>query len=272
MFYSLQDLCIHELIKQIDYLTELRVLKRLPHNIRIVLLDRTSRRGILTEKMLTQLITPRLRELDLSECLLSDDSYIACLAECNNLRELHMNNNTRSSLLPPAEQNITTSAFLALIPHWSNLTEIQLRACQFVDDQVLHCIAANCLHVKVINVSSCTLVTNDGLIALCVCSGLFCLNISKIPGITDEGLIALSQSSSYRIISELNLCHCTQITDVGIKELLSRCTKLKILVIHGCPKVTERSRQLSQLAQAGENLRLKQVTWTVYFDTPNLQI
>ena len=273
MSYSLQDLCIHELIKQIKTLTELRVLGILPYHLRLKLLDRLSRRGVLSEKMLSQLISPRLREIDLSECHLSDDSSIACLAQCTDLRIIKMNNHSRSSLLPPAQQNITNSGFLSLIPNWSKLSDIQLRGSQFVDDQILRSIAAHCPHIRTVNVSQCLLVTNDGIIALCVCPLLFCLNVSYIAGVSDEGLVALSQCSSHHILSELNLSHCIQITDVGVKSLLIHCPRLRILVIHGCPKLTGSSRQLPQLAQADEKkLRLSQITWTIYNNTPNPQI
>ena len=274
MSYSLQYLCTHELIKQIHQLQQLCVLKRLPHRIRRDLLDKLSKRGVLTEGMLSQLVTPKLSELDLSECFLSDDSSIACLAQCTELKILKMNNRSRSPLLPPEEQNITNGAFLSLIPSWSILTEIQLRACQFVDDQVLRTIAAHCPKLRIVNVSLCPLVTNGGVCALCACTQLFCIDLSHNPAITDEGLQAISQSSSRQMISELNLSNCSQITDDGIHSLLTGCLRLRILITHGCPKLTGRSRQLlsHQAAAADRRTRLSQVTWTIYPDQPNLQI
>lgn len=271
--YSLQDLCIHELIKQIKTLTELRILGILPYNLRLKLLDRLNSRGVLNEKMLSQLISPRLREIDLSECHLSDDSSIACLAQCTDLRIFLMNSRRRSAWLPAEQQNITNSCFLSLIPNWGKLRDIQLGGSQFVDDETLRSIAAHCPHISLVNVSRCSNVTNEGILALCVCPFLFCLNVSYVAGVSDEGLIALSQCSSHRILSELNLSHCIQITDVGVKSLLINCPRLRILVIHGCPKLTGSSRQLPQLAQADEKkLRLSHLTWTIYANAPNPQI
>ena len=275
MSYSLQYLCTHELIKQIDLLQQLCVLERLPPNIRCNLLDRLSKRGVLTEHMLSQLVSLRLSELDLSECFLSNDRSIACLAECTQLRMLKMNNRSRSPRLPPEEQNITTCGFLTLLPSWGSLRELQLRACQFVDDQVLQCIATHCPLLRILNISSCALVTNAGISALSVCIHLFSIDLSHNPEITDEGLRAISQSSSRQIVSELNLSNCRQITDDGIYSLVTGCPRLRILITHGCPKLTGRSRQLlfyQTAAPADRGTRLSQVTWTFYPDQPNIQI
>ena len=274
MSYSLQDLCTHELIKQIDFLEQYHVLQQLPHSTRLNLIDRLSKRGILTETMLSQLVSSLLTELDLSECLLSDDGSLSCLAKCKQLRTLKMNNRSRSPLAPSAEQNISSGAFLSLLQNWSSLTEIQLRASQFVDDVVLKAIATHCKQVRILNISLCTQVTNEGIVSLSRCSQLFCLNLSSISNVTDEGLVTLSQSPCRHILSELNLAHCAQITDTGIKNLLDCCPRLRILVIHGCPRLTARSRQLltHQTAQPGSRSRLSQLTWTVYLDEPNLQI
>ena len=274
MSYSLQYLCTHELIKQIDQLQRLCVLRRLPHRIRRDLLDRLSKRGVLTESLLSQLVSPQLSELDLSECFLSSDSAIACLAECSELKTLKMNNRSRSPLLPPEEQNITTDGFLSLLPSWGGLTEVQLRACQFVEDRVLQSLATHCPMLRILNVSLCTLVTNGGVSALSVCTHLFCIDLSHNDRITDEGLQAISQYSSRQIITELNLSNCNQITDDGIHSLLTGCPCLRILITHGCPRLTGRSRQLLQYqaAPANPRTRLSQVTWTVYPDQPNLQI
>jgi len=60
-------------------------------------------------------------------------------------------------------------------------------------------------------------------------------------------------------LQELNVSHCLNVTDEGIQSVVTQCQRLSILVSHGCPLLTNLSRDI-----ASNGRRLKQITWTVY--------
>ena len=62
-------------------------------------------------------------------------------------------------------------------------------------------------------------------------------------------------------LQELKISHCINVTDEGVLVIASHCPKLTVLVLHGCPQLTERSREL---IGSGKLSKLKQITWTVY--------
>ena len=72
------------------------------------------------------------------------------------------------------------------------------------------------------------------------------------------GLRALSLGQCAKVIRELNVSHCLNVTDEGILAITTNCPSISILVFHGCPLVTNTSRD------ALGSLHLKQVTWTIY--------
>jgi hypothetical protein len=63
------------------------------------------------------------------------------------------------------------------------------------------------------------------------------LNISHCGNITDEGIRALATGCPQ--LQSLNISHCGNITDEGIKALATGCTQLQSLDISGCVNITD---------------------------------
>ena len=94
-----------------------------------------------------------------------------------------------------------------------------------------------------------------------VCIIMYCAGFhgAYIPlQVTTSGLVSLSQGVCSKVLKELNVSHCLNVTDEGILAITANCPKLSILVFHACPLLTETARE------ATSALPLKQVTWTIY--------
>lgn len=76
--------------------------------------------------------------------------------------------------------------------------------------------------------------------------------------VTTSGLMALSRGVCAKMLRELNVSHCLNVTDEGITAITTHCPRISILVFHGCPLLTDLARE------ALGGVSLKQVTWTVY--------
>ncbi|XP_030795577.1 protein AMN1 homolog [Rhinopithecus roxellana] len=80
--------------------------------------------------------------------------------------------------------------------------------------------------------------------------------------VSDSGVIALVSGPCAKKLEEIHMGHCVNLTDGAVEAILTYCPQIRILLFHGCPLITDHSREvLEQLV--GPN-KLKQVTWTVY--------
>ncbi|KAG2844727.1 hypothetical protein PC111_g1859 [Phytophthora cactorum] len=74
------------------------------------------------------------------------------------------------------------------------------------------------------------------------------LDVSSCTGITDIGLLALSGSTTTTTLRSLWLRNVADITATGISWLAEKCTKLMLLDLTGCPKI--RSFSIKSLASS----------------------
>ena len=77
-------------------------------------------------------------------------------------------------------------------------------------------------------------------------------------------ILSLSLSLSLFLFQELKVSHCLNVSDEGIQSVATNCPHLSILVCHGCPLLTSRSREVVGKEGGGAG-QLKQITWTVYW-------
>lgn len=56
--------------------------------------------------------------------------------------------------------------------------------------------------------------------------------------------------------------HCVNLTDEAVEAVLTCCPQICILLFHGCPLITDHSREV--LEQLVDLNKLKQVMWTVH--------
>ena len=90
------------------------------------------------------------------------------------------------------------------------------------------------------------------------------LNLSRTQ-VSDLGVESLVAGGSLRhSLKELRLDNCPRVTDDAVETVLESCVNLNILIFHGCPQTSDRSRQALQDFLMNNSGSMKQVTWTVY--------
>ena len=158
------------------------------------------------------------------------------------------------------------------------LTHLNLRHLRGVRDSGLQCVSRSLTHV---DLGGCLQVSDSGVRRLASCPRLSSLSLSRTL-ITDRSLCSLSSGKCRNSLGELRVNGCVNITDSGIEvshrhtgvinsiikptlqTLLTAGLSLHILIFHGCPGVTEQSRQGLETFLRNVGHRMRQVTWTVY--------
>ncbi|KAG3033159.1 hypothetical protein PC123_g2540 [Phytophthora cactorum] len=198
---------------------------------------------------------PKLRHLDLSNCVAISDGTLHCVAtSCFELSSLILlgcyrvtstgvsdilAHCSKLSLLNVTEcDQVTDQAFIGtyrpgrhhqqpISPVRNNslpnqLHVLRLRGTQ-ISDVTLKWVSKYSPWLRELDVSSCT-------------------------GITDIGLLALSGSTTTTTLRSLWLRNVADITATGISWLAEKCTKLMLLDLTGCPKI--RSFSIKSLASS----------------------
>lgn len=247
---SLQNHCLRAVACQLpDHETSLDLL---PVEIKTKLVHLLSKRGLLTDSNLPQVLHPALRELELCECMISDDG-LAAICVCKNLRKLDLN-----ATKNPRE-NITSVGVTKVFSSCCHLRTVYLRRCVNITDNAVAALTRHCSCLEHLNLCGCINITDASLQLIALnCRFLQSLNISKTK-VTDDGIMQLTTGKCQHSLKEVQVSHCIHITDVSIETLLARCSKITILIFDGCPLITDRSRQA-----IGEAGHLKQLSWTVY--------
>ncbi|CAK8681443.1 unnamed protein product [Clavelina lepadiformis] len=225
-----------------------------PPNIKRRLLYLLCKRGLVNDVNITLLLYPKLREIDLSECDVTDASLLQISQVCIQLVKVDLN------AVKGFRDQVTTAGVVALSKGCPLLQTVYLRRCCNVTDEALRALAENCPNLKQLNLGSCTKISDASLQALAAkCPGLECLNIAAT-SVTDDGILSLCAGAPRLALKELHINHCMQLSDRSVEGIMSMCPAINILLIHGCPKMTDRLRSTLE----ADNVKLKQVTWTVY--------
>lgn len=113
-----------------------------------------------------------------------------------------------------------TSSFESLLPYFEQSTY----ASKFVG----------------LNFSACRNLSKNVLLNICLnCSQLVYLNLSGLNQILNDDLIILL-SESVNNLKELDVKGCTQLTDISICALVSKCRYIEILVLAGISSLTDK--------------------------------
>jgi len=134
-------------------------------------------------------------------------------------------------------ENLNTEVFMALA-ECSNLIHLDISRCRGITDEFIGLISEGCDRLESLSLSG--------------------------TDITDVGLSFLARSESRMSLKELRIDRCRHITDDGIQVLLEGMAALEILLFHGCPQVTEASRQTLEEYLLNHARNVRQLTWTVY--------
>jgi len=227
----------------------------LPANIKEKILQLMSKRGTISDNNIAEILYERVRCLDLSDCDITDNSLEIIAHKCSSLRKIDLN-----SLRKTPRTAITSSGIIMLAEHCRYLSVVYLRRCTGVNDEAISALAQNCPLLRDLNVGGCPLITDVGLRSL----GEHAKNLSSInltrTNITDYGVIQLVEGPGGRQLKELHLAHCEALTDDSMEAVTQFCPNINILLFHGCPNISERSREAMEQIQSP----MKQVTWTIY--------
>ncbi|XP_033101858.1 protein AMN1 homolog isoform X2 [Anneissia japonica] len=228
----------------------------LPPNLKDKFLHLLSKRGLLNDSNISKLVHDRTKALDFSECDVTDEC-LQKLSVCRNLRKIDLNATKDNRL------TITSLGVEAVSRSCPHLQTIYLRRCTLLTDSAIIAIAQNCRHVLQLNVGGCQLITDASLIALGQNSRMLSsVNFSKTQ-VTDEGVLSLAMGVCKQSLKEVHMDHCCHLTDEAVEAIVGFCPRVSFLIFHGCPNITERSRQALEEFR-GPNSQMKQLTWTVY--------
>ncbi|XP_008071494.1 protein AMN1 homolog [Carlito syrichta] len=250
---QLLDLCLWCFMKNISrYITDI---KPLPPNIKDRLIKIMSMQGRITDSNISEILHPEVQILDLRSCDISDTALLH-LCNCRKLKKLNLNSSKGNRL------SITSEGIKAVASSCSYLHEASLKRCCSLTDEGVLALALNCRLLKIIDLGGCLNITDVSLHALGKnCPLLQCVDFSATQ-VSDSGVVALVSGPCAKKLEEIHMGHCVNLTDGAVEAVLTYCPQIRILLFHGCPLITDHSREvLEQLV--GPN-KLKQVTWTVY--------
>ena len=169
-----------------------------------------------------------LEELHLNSNPSVDDASILLIAQsCRALRHLFVD----------MCENLTDAAVASVAKQCSRLHSLGVSTLP-VSDETLTEIGLNCSDLSVISLSFCYRVTSVGVLRLVRgCPKLRVVNLCLVDLIRDEAVIALAETSRDHL-EELNLRGCSSITDRALASLGDCCSRLRILHLLDCRRVT----------------------------------
>ncbi|XP_030622425.1 protein AMN1 homolog [Chanos chanos] len=227
-----------------------RDLGTLPQSIKDKLVRIMTSQGTVTDFNISQLLHRGIQSLDLQNCKVSD------LA----LRQVHCQQ-LRTILLRGCV-SITSAGLEVLATSCPGLQVVDLTGCVAVTDAGLGALARSCAGLEVISLRGCTALSDTTLLELGAnCRLLHSVYFSDTL-VTDEGVIRLATGVCSNNLKEIQMARCRNLTDRAVTVVLTHCDNIKIFNFHGCPLITDRSREALQNLIGPDKIR--QVSWTVY--------
>uniref|UniRef100_A0A6B2F015 Protein AMN1 homolog n=1 Tax=Bothriechis nigroviridis TaxID=88079 RepID=A0A6B2F015_BOTNI len=250
---SLLELCLHCLTRNISkYAADI---KSLPPNIKDKLIKSLSIQGWITDTNISMVLHPAIEALDLRDCDISDHA-LQQLCNCRHLKKINVNVWKNNRL------TITSEGVAALALSCPYLQEASFKRCSNLTDSGIHALALNCPLLQIVNIGGCSNITDTSLQALGQnCRSLHSVDFSSTQ-VTDDGVMALVRGMCSNNLKEIHMERCVNLTDTAVEAVLTYCPMIYILLFHGCPLVTDRSREA--LEQLVGPKKFKQVSWTVY--------
>nr|XP_055048097.1 protein AMN1 homolog isoform X2 [Misgurnus anguillicaudatus] len=148
--------------------------------------------------------------------------------------------------------------------HCRQLRTILLRGCTHItsEDSGIQALARHCKHLEVISLRGCTAVSDETLLEL----GANCRLLHSIyfsgTEVTDKGVIGLATGVCSHSLKEVQMVRCRNLTDLAVTAVVANCANIRIFNFHGCPLITDKSREALQNLIGPD--KIQQVSWTVY--------
>ncbi|KAI2648305.1 AMN1-like protein [Labeo rohita] len=225
---SLMSLCAFSVAQRSDDYDEIRML---PAAVKDRLLRIMMSYGTVTDSNISQLVHSGTHTLDLQNCKVSDSA----------LQQIHC----------------------------PQLRTILLRGCADITSEGLEVLASRSPYLQVVDLTGCTAVTDSGIQALARhCKCLEVVSLRGCTALSDRALLELGEncrmlhSIYFSGTEELQMIRCRNLTDVAVTAVLANCANIRIFNFHGCPLITDKSREALQNL-IGPN-KIQQVSWTVY--------
>lgn len=180
--------------------------------------------------------SPLLEGFDFGNCSALTNSALEYLNRINSIRSLDL---TRCSL-------ISDQGLLRMHYALPRLERLSLEDLSLLTDAGLQVIALHCSKIAHLNINGCHLITVVPVLQIARANRFLThLHLSKLL-LTDDGLVDLSsvlQAQRSNLI-ELDLSHCSAITDIGIAAIADACSSIRVLRLAGLHRVSFRSVQL----------------------------
>ncbi|XP_033739686.1 protein AMN1 homolog [Pecten maximus] len=252
---TLLDGCVDCLVGNLS--TRVDGIEMLPGNLKDKCLYLMSKRGSVTDTNISKVLHENLKVLDLSECEVSDTG-LQHLTKCSQLKKLDLN----SAKLSRSE--ITSEGIVNVAQACAQLQTVYLRRCINLTDDAVIALSTSCPQLRLLNIGGCHQLTDQSLLSLGQNSHfLKSINFSKTK-VTDNGVIGLVTGNCSKTLKEVHMDGCVNLTDEAVEGVLQFCPQISILLFHGCPKITEQSRQALEQLTLDRKTPMKQVTWTIY--------
>ncbi|XP_036432074.1 protein AMN1 homolog [Colossoma macropomum] len=225
-------------------------IKTLPCSAKDTLVRIMTAQGSVTDSNISQVLHAGIRSLDLQNCTISDSALKQI--RCPQLRTIIL---TRCV-------HITSEGLEALASHCPCLQVVDLTGCSAVTDSGVQALARSCKWLEVISLMECSAVSDVALIEIGAnCRFLYSIYFGGTE-VTDAGVMGLATGVCCQSLKELQMVRCRNLTDNAVAAVLSNCANIRIFNFHGCPRITDKSREaLHNLI--GPN-KIQHVSWTVY--------
>ncbi|XP_067292627.1 protein AMN1 homolog isoform X2 [Pseudorasbora parva] len=244
---SLMSLCAFRVAQRSEKYDEIRML---PAAIKDRLLRIMMSSGTVTDSNISQLVHAGTHTLDLQNSRVTDSA----LKQINCLQ-------LRTILLRGCAE-ITSEGLEVLASRCPCLQVVDLTGCTAVTDSGIQALALHCKSLEVISLRGCTAVSDKALLEL----GTHCRRLHSIyfsgTEVTDQGVIGLATGVCSRNLKELQMVRCRNLTDLAVTAVLANCANIRIFNFHGCPLMTDESREALQNLIGPD--KIQQVSWTVY--------
>lgn len=252
---SLLDGCVLNIVN--NWQKNLDSVSDLPSNLKDKFIYLMSKRGLLNDDNMHKVLHRNVKILDLSDCEVSDQGLTA-IRRCTELRKLDLNSNKQS------RTNISSEGICSIARSCMNLQTLYLRRCVNLTDEAIETVSVSCPQLRLLNIGGCQNITDSSLQALGQnCKFLKSVNVSNSQ-ITDNGIMKLVSGQCSKTLTEVHINGCRQVTDEAVEAVLQFCPQINILLFHGCPNITEQSRQALEEMTISRSSPMKQVTWTIY--------
>ncbi|KAK9952432.1 hypothetical protein ABG768_018272 [Culter alburnus] len=244
---SLMSLCAFSVAQRPERYDEIRML---PAAVKDRLLRIMMTYGRVTDSNISQLVHAGTQTLDLQNCKVSDSAFQQI--NCLQLRTILLRGCTE----------ITSEGLEVLASRCPGLQVVDLTGCTAVTDSGIQALALHCKCLEVISLRGCTALTDKALLEL----GTNCRRLHSIyfsgTEVTDQGVIGIATGVCSHNLKELQMVRCRNLTDLAVTAVLANCANIRIFNFHGCPLMTDKSREALQNLIGPD--KIQQVSWTAY--------